>query len=1017
MKILKIKIKNINCLRYEWEIDFQSPPLSHAGLFAITGATGSGKSTILDAITLALFNRIPRFESDTMSTGFIKKSGSVITMNETDSFVEVDYSCRQGIFRSKWSIATNKRGGLRETDMELIDLSTNKLILSGKKEVTKRNTELIGLTYDQFIKSILLSQGEFARFLKSKKDERGNLLEDITGMTVYRELGKRAFEKFKEKNETIKSRIEIIESEEDQLLSKERQDELDELIQTINKEIQDRESHRAAIEKAIDIKNRVQSLEIEIEKYNQDEDQINKTLELFNEKNAQIIFKHERLLPHLNEIRNYLNIHNSIKNITTEIQREEPELENKRRAVNETLNAISRLTGSKVEMQNAIKVLTDFRDRVIFYTTKKIHAEDALSQQKIKLASHLKKPTLIRYKSYETGEKVDELQSKLCKGISSIISATQDLINQTKVETVNIDKQRELLSARLRAMEDLKYQVENFAENRKKFNEKERQINEVSVFINNGKPKLEDITALKNLVGLKINEVREKREKKLREKNLEEDRELLRRGEPCPLCGSLHHPYVHEYFNNVTELTKELQTLENEEKKYEAKKQDLQNEISTHSGTFETLQKEKSGIEKEMREQETKIATRKKQLAIEKVGNVSTIEVAKTELEKSIEAINKFEKLDLDKKELEDFKEAVDELALRISEYGKAKLEVELRYKGSNIRNDCDLLSRQLKESNDAIQSTEATLNSNKTQLTELSKQQTKIEVSLNTSVHSFGYSEILSSFADILPDAEFNNLKQQSADLEANIKSIKALIQRAKEAKQQLLLNDDTTKSKEQLLEELNATLQQLEQDKQNLTEYRAQKNENESRKNRMIKLKQQVDETRQANLKWELLCKYIGDATGKSFSTFAQGLTLKKLIILANERLRKLNDRYLLDIPLEEEDDDLIIIDTCLGEERRSVRTLSGGEIFIVSLALALALSDLASKNVKIESLYIDEGFGSLDPEALDVAISTLEQLQIESNKTIGIISHIDSLKERIETQIQLEKNSSGFSKIIIR
>ena len=144
---------------------------------------------------------------------------------------------------------------------------------------------------------------------------------------------------------------------------------------------------------------------------------------------------------------------------------------------------------------------------------------------------------------------------------------------------------------------------------------------------------------------------------------------------------------------------------------------------------------------------------------------------------------------------------------------------------------------------------------------------------------------------------------------------------------------------------------------------------------KNRIIKLKEQVDKTRQANLKWELLNKYIGDAMGKNFSTFAQNLTLKKLITLANERLGKLNDRYLLDIPLEEEDDDLIIIDTYLGEERRSVKTLSGGETFIVSLALALALSDLASKNVKIESLFIDEGFGSLDPDALDTAISTLE------------------------------------------
>ena len=139
MKILKIKIKNINCFRSVWEINFQSPPLSQAGLFAITGPTGSGKSTILDAITLGLFNKIPRFESDAISKSFIEKSGSVITKNETDSFVEVDYSCIKGVFRSKWSIATNKRGGLRDTDMELIDVSTDRPILFGKKEVPKKN--------------------------------------------------------------------------------------------------------------------------------------------------------------------------------------------------------------------------------------------------------------------------------------------------------------------------------------------------------------------------------------------------------------------------------------------------------------------------------------------------------------------------------------------------------------------------------------------------------------------------------------------------------------------------------------------------------------------------------------------------------------------------------------------------------------------------------------------------------------------------------------------------------------
>ncbi len=971
MKILKIKIKNINCLRSEWEIDFQSPPLSHAGLFAITGPTGSGKSTILDAITLALFNKIPRFESDTISKNFIEKSGSIITMNETDSFVEVEYSCSQGIFSSKWFIATNKRGGLRETDMELIDVSTNKPILTGKKEVPKKNTELIGLTYDQFSKSILLSQGEFARFLKSKKDERGKLLEDITGMTVYRELGKRAFEKFKEKNEAIKTRIDFIESEEDHLLSQEKEDELEQLIQTINKEIQNGEFNRTAIEKAIDIKNRIQAIEDEIEKYSQEENQVNKMLEAFNEKNAQRIFKHERLLPHLDDIRNYVNLHDSIKNTTQEIKQEEPELENKTRAASNTLNAIQKLTGSTIEKQNAVDALTKFRDRVIYLTTNKISAEKALTDQKIKIVSHLKKSTLIPYKNYETSWKVDELKSKLCRELTSIASKTEELTNQTKVKKDNINEQKELLSARLKAMEDLKLQVEKYTENRKKSSENEQQIKEASELINSKKPELEKITKLKNSISLQINEVRDKREKKLREKNLEDDRKLLKPEEPCPLCGSLHHPYIHEYFNNVSELTKELENLENDERKYELDIQSLQREINMSSGTLETVQKEKSGLEREMSDQRSKIEVRKKQLAIEKVGNVHSIEADIIVLEKSLKAINELEKLIATRRDLEDFKEAVDELAVRSGEFENAKSEVELRYKGTSIRKDCDELSQQLNNYNDAIQKSETKINSYKKRIEELNKQQTKIEASLRTTLLSFGYSDILSSFTDILPDTEFNNLKQQLSDLAGNIKRTKALIQGANERKQHLCSNDDVIKSKEELLKELNATLQQVEQEKQNLAEHRTQKIQNEERKKRITKLKQQVDETRQANLKWELLSKYIGDAQGKSFSTFAQSLTLKKLVLLTNERLQKLND----------------------------------------------TLSDLASKNVKIESLYIDEGFGSLDPEALDEAISTLEQLQIESNKTIGIISHVDSLKERIETQIQLEKNSSGFSKIVIK
>ena len=103
-------------------------------------------------------------------------------------------------------------------------------------------------------------------------------------------------------------------------------------------------------------------------------------------------------------------------------------------------------------------------------------------------------------------------------------------------------------------------------------------------------------------------------------------------------------------------------------------------------------------------------------------------------------------------------------------------------------------------------------------------------------------------------------------------------------------------------------------------------------------------------------------------------------------------------------------------MGGMKRSVKTLSGGETFVISLALALALSDLASSNVQIKSLFIDEGFGTLDPDSLEQVLITLEELQEEGSKMIGVISHVDSLKERITTQLRIIPNGRGFSKIEI-
>ena len=171
-------------------------------------------------------------------------------------------------------------------------------------------------------------------------------------------------------------------------------------------------------------------------------------------------------------------------------------------------------------------------------------------------------------------------------------------------------------------------------------------------------------------------------------------------------------------------------------------------------------------------------------------------------------------------------------------------------------------------------------------------------------------------------------------------------------------------------------------------------------------------IEKQKQEYNRWARLNEIIGMADGKKFRIFAQGLTLQKLAQLANQHLEKLNGRYLID-KRSDEDLELDIIDTYQADNRRSMNTLSGGESFLVSLALALGLSDLAGRNAQIQSLFIDEGFGSLDDNTLDLAISTLENLQA-SGKTIGIISHVKALKERISVQIVVQKRGNGFSSV---
>jgi len=205
---------------------------------------------------------------------------------------------------------------------------------------------------------------------------------------------------------------------------------------------------------------------------------------------------------------------------------------------------------------------------------------------------------------------------------------------------------------------------------------------------------------------------------------------------------------------------------------------------------------------------------------------------------------------------------------------------------------------------------------------------------------------------------------------------------------------------------EALVTVVDELKQQQLSLGQIQQKMRQDQQNNNQQLALNNQI-EAEQGDLdNLAYLNKLIGSADGAKFRKFAQGLTLNHLVYLANEQLNKLEGRYQLQCQ-QSDSLSLEVLDTWQGDSVRDTKTLSGGESFLVSLALALALSDLVSNKTSIDSLFLDEGFGTLDNDTLEIALDALDNLNA-SGKMIGIISHVEALKERIAVQIKVEKQS---------
>jgi exonuclease SbcC len=218
MKILKISGKNLASLSSEFCVDFEQEPLASSGLFAISGPTGAGKSTLLDALCLALYDATPRLQKITRGAGLLPDVGvetvspqdprTLLRRGAAEGHAEVDFVGNDGVrYRARWSVRRSRSkaaGGLQKTAMSLHRLPELIALGGTKTEVMQEIAQRIGLSFEQFTRAVLLAQNEFSAFLKTEENERGELLETLTGSAIYSAISKRAFERYKSEQEALR---------------------------------------------------------------------------------------------------------------------------------------------------------------------------------------------------------------------------------------------------------------------------------------------------------------------------------------------------------------------------------------------------------------------------------------------------------------------------------------------------------------------------------------------------------------------------------------------------------------------------------------------------------------------------------------------------------------------------------------------------------------------------------------------------------------------------------------------
>lgn len=1025
MKILAIRGKNLASLEGEFDIDFTVEPLKSSGIFAITGQTGAGKSTILDALCLALFDNAPRLNKAESSVNVYdvedktitqKDSRNILRRGTSEGYAEVDFVALNGDkYRSKWMVrrARGKAdGALQATSIKLDNLTTINEEQGTKSNLLNRIVELIGLTFDQFTRAVLLAQGDFANFLKAKSSEKAELLEKLTGTEIYSKISVSIYQKTSEAKNALDMILQRMKDV--KLLTDEELDALIKEKNTKSEELKPFKIQTSQIEKKL-------SWIKEDELIKQELTQAEKELETIQTwiREASPRYEYMDMIDKSLEIRDsyieFVNKSNGQKNILTEIERAETVLKNISEQLEKIIISLSEAKKTEEEIDlkyNSLKPDINLAKELDIKIQASIGKQAELKQEletykKQLLASDETIASLKESQEKTTKGKVQLEQWFLDNDIYKTIVSKVDLIENLINTAYSAQRQKENASNSLKIN---KAMLETTMEQLKNLEIEAERLN--------------------NLLPTEIINLRHK----------------LIEGEACPVCGSSHHPFKdnieqsqkineeelennkQKVQNNIDKIKIQIEQTQKGITEFEAYIKNFEGQYSNSYSSLkdnlkllpdwetklkaETLGKELSSFATQWNENKKSLDN--STLLLENISaRIIAEEKAKTPI---LENISYKEKGHQAEEEL--YKKNIEQRKLLLG--GKSVEEVEKHYVDSrelqsklleNLNLEKEKIETQKSSLNGKIEQQKKDAEANQKELSRLDFQ---IQEWLKDENHQIS-AEILK---DLISKSRewINQEKQYLSEIQNKRLTTEATLNERKNRSLKHQESDNKPldeETKEVLSESLNTISVLTESINKRLSEIEVSLLSHEKGKEQIKSFEKELNEKSELYENWSKLNDLLGSANGNKFKTIAQGYTLDVLLSYSNKHLEDLTQRY----SLEKIPDTLAlqVVDNDMLGEVRSVHSLSGGESFLISLALALGLSSLSSNKMKIESLFIDEGFGALDIDTLSIAMDALDNLQTQGRK-IGVISHVEEMKERITTQIQVIKSANGRSSVRI-